>query len=158
VQRDVWCGYKQYCFWNIADSDFSRFKKTCQSLCFNIAGSYKGTKSHRGRDAAGSGISQGSISDMVSVVNTVPPTGDVSVSGHYQEEHGKYKDVLNCEMLFDMVRSSKVNFVLFSRYGYILLCSIILIRKHKVKRSVRRAHLHAFINLIHLLFIYLLIS
>jgi hypothetical protein len=147
------CGYKQYYFCNIAVSDFSRFKKTCQSLCFNIAGSYKGTKSHRGRDAASSGISQGSISDMVPVVNTVPPTGDVSVSGHYQEEHGKYKVVLNCEMLFDMVRSSKVNFVLFSRYGYILLCSIILIRKHKVKRSVR-APLHVFLNLIHLLFIY----
>jgi len=52
-----------------------------------------------------------------------------------------------------MVRSSKVNFVLFGRYGYILLCGIILIRKHKVKRSVR-VPLHAFVNLINLLFIY----
>jgi hypothetical protein len=114
VQRDVWCDYKQYGFCNIGDSDFSRFKKTCQSLCFNIAGSFKGTKSHRGRDAAGSGISQGSISDMVAVVNTVPPTGDVSVSGHYQDEHGKYKVVLSYEMLLTWLEVQKL----------ILFCSL----------------------------------
>jgi len=114
VQRGVRCDYKQYDFYNIADSDFCRFKKTCQSLCFNIAGSFKGTKSHRGRDAAGSGISEGSISDMVSVVNTVPPTGDVSVSGHYQEEHGKYKVVLNFEMLLTWLEIQKL----------ILFCSV----------------------------------
>lgn len=84
------------------------------SLCFNIAGSYKSTKSYRGRDAAGSGISQGSISDMVSVVNTVPPAGDVSVSGHYQEEHGKYTAVLNFEMLLTWLEVQKL----------ILFCSV----------------------------------
>jgi hypothetical protein len=104
----VWCDCKQYGFCSIADSDFSRFKKTSQSICFNIAGSCKGTKSHRGRDAAGSDISQGSISDMVSVVNTVPSTGDVSLSGHYQEEHGKYKVVLNFEMLLTWLEVQKL--------------------------------------------------
>jgi hypothetical protein len=73
-------------------------KRPVSHYVYNIAGGYKGTKSHRGRDAAGSGISQRSISDVVSVVSTVPPTGDVSVPGHYQEEHGKYKVLLNREM------------------------------------------------------------
>jgi len=51
---------------------------------------------------------------MVSVVNTVPPTGDVSVSGHYQEEHGKYKVVLNFEMLLTWLEVQKL----------ILFCSV----------------------------------
>jgi hypothetical protein len=73
------------------------FKRPVSCYTYKLAGGYKGTKGHRGRDAAGSGISQRSISYLVSSVNIVPPTGDVSVSGHYQEEHGKHKVVLNFE-------------------------------------------------------------
>jgi hypothetical protein len=51
---------------------------------------------------------------MVSVVSTVPPAGDVSVSGHHQGEHGKYKVVLNLEMLLTWLEVQRL----------ILFCSV----------------------------------
>jgi len=51
---------------------------------------------------------------MVSVVNTVPPAGDVSISGRYQEEHGKYTVTLHFEMLLTWLEVQKL----------ILFCSV----------------------------------